>query len=211
MPRPQAFRLRITTMPDSIASRRNQPGWPPGTMKRCFQLWAAAVLIGSVGCSSSAPQQHGSGVPEFPILPPIEDAEPSKRQVVLVRVPTKLHIERTTETLAVEVDRSSLERTNLLIGAKMVTGVQSELYVYPEGNSRPSQSICLGLNGGVDFNLGTDYLNVKREGIPATGKKCVVEMDLEIFETDIPPQHEWSPFGGKYQVLWRRTLKQTVE
>jgi hypothetical protein len=43
-------------------------------------------------------------------------------------------------------------------------------------------------------------------------QKYVVEMDLTVFETDIPPQHMWHPQGSKnYKVLWQRTLRQTVE
>jgi hypothetical protein len=38
-----------------------------------------------------------------------------------------------------------------------------------------------------------------------------VEMELEVFETDIPPQHDWSPQSKNYKVLWKRTLKRTVD
>jgi hypothetical protein len=146
----------------------------------------------------------------FPIVPPITNANPSIRVPLLVHVPTKLKIERTTDMLSVEIDHSSLEATNLMVGTNMVTGVQNESYVFPEGEPRPAND-GYGL-GGTDFNLGKSVWHTKQEGIPLPGKKYVVELHLTVFETDVPPQHMWSPQGSKnYKVLWRRTLKQTVE
>src|ERR1035437_3940595 len=146
----------------------------------------------------------------FALLPLIADADPSIRHPVSVRVPTRLKIERTADTLSVEIDTNSFESTNFTIGTNMVTGVQSKVYVYTEGQPRPANG-GYGL-GGTDFNLGTSFWHTKREGIPLPGKKYVVELDLTIFETDIPSQHMWRPQGSKnYKVLWQRTLKHTVE
>ncbi len=145
------------------------------------------------------------------MCPPIADVDPLVRHQVLVKVPTRVKIERGTDTLAIEVDRNSLQTTNITVGSKMVTGVQSELFVYAEGDARPSQPGRIGLSGGLDFNLGKDFFNSKQQGIPMPGKKYVVEMDLSIFETDIPPQHMWSPYGKNYRVLWKRTLRRLVE
>lgn len=93
----------------------------------------------------------------------------------------------------------------------MVTGVQSKLFVYRVGESRPAERFRLGLSGGLDFNLGTDFVNAKLGGIPVPGEKYVIEMDLAVFETDVPCQHMWSPESGKYKILWTRTLRQIVE
>jgi hypothetical protein len=146
----------------------------------------------------------------FQLLPPIADANPSIRHSISVRVPTRLKVERTADTLSVTINTNSFESANLTVGTNMVTGVQSKIYVYPEGEPRPANG-GFGL-GGTDFNLGTIFRHTKQDGIPLPGKKYVVELDLILFETDIPPQHMWSPQGSKsYKVLWRRTLKQTVE
>jgi hypothetical protein len=67
------------------------------------------------------------------------------------------------------------------------------------------------LSDGLDFNLGTRFWHTKPDGIPLPGKKYVIEVELTIFETDVPPQHDWCPHGKNYKVLWRRTLKQTDE
>jgi hypothetical protein len=124
-------------------------------------------------------------------------------------VPTKLTIERTSDVISITVDRDSFEPAEITVGSRMLTGVQRELYIYRVGEPRPARS-RLGL-GGPDFNIGTDFVNAKLNGIPVPGESYVVEIDLAIFETDIPAQHFWSPEGGKYMVLWTRTLSQVVE
>lgn len=157
--------------------------------------------------SFKAPPTNFSG---FPLLPAIADANPSIRMPLLIHVPTQLEIERTTDMLSVKIDPGSLAATNLMVGTNMVTGVESRFYVYPEGDPPPANG-RFGL-GGTDFNLGTSIWHTKQGGIPLPGKKYVVHLDLTVFETDIPPQHRWSPQGSKnYRILWQRTLKQTVE
>ncbi|MBI3852364.1 MAG: hypothetical protein HY298_19075 [Verrucomicrobia bacterium] len=174
----------------------------------CLALVLSGVLLGcSTTTQSSAKSERWHG---FPILPPITNANPSIRQAVSVRVPTKTKVQRTTDSLSVEIDRSSLESTNLMVGTNMVTGVESKWYVYPQGEPRLANGIY-GL-GGTDFNLGTSFWHTKQGGIPLPGKQYIIEVDLIVFETDIPSQHMWQPQSSKnYKVLWQRTLKQTVE
>jgi hypothetical protein len=176
-------------------------------------LGLALVLSGGwLGCSAVAEIPTNSNQWRgFEILPPITNANPANRLPLLVHVPTKLKIERASDTLSVEIDKNSLEATNLMVGTNIVTGVESKVYVYPDGQPRPVDG-GQGLSSGLDFNLGTRFWHTKPDGIPLPGKKCVVEVELTAFETDIPPQHDWSPQGSKnYKILWRRTLKQTVE
>jgi hypothetical protein len=169
-------------------------------------------LLGSTAAQSSS---HSAKGPSFPTSPPITNANPSIRLPLLVHVPAKLKIERTTDMLSVEIDNQSLlEATNLMVGTNRVTGVKSELYVYPVGETRPAPAndgAYGGLASGLDFNLGTHILHTKPDGIPLPGIKYVVEVDLTAFETDIPRGHFGQPFSKNYKVLWRRTLKQIVE
>ena len=171
-------------------------------------LLLAAVIC--AGCATHTRSKGDSAWQGFRVLPPIPDADSSIRNEVIIKVPTKLAVMRTTDTLSIAVDRGSFDTTRITVGSKLVTGVQNELFVYSEGDARPFEGRRNGLSG-VDFNLGTSILNAKQEGIPVPGKKYVVEMDMAIFETDIPPQHMWSPHSKNYRILWKRTLKQTVE
>jgi hypothetical protein len=143
-----------------------------------------------------------------PIYPPTPDADPSIRHDVVVAVPTRLSVERTTDRLTVGFDPTSAEGVKIRLGERMTMGVKSELRVWGEGDVRPVEA-----NGGVtlggpvtssDLGLQSkkDLLNTAQGGIPAPGKSYTVEEDVGIFETDIPAQHMWSPMSKKYRVLW---------
>jgi hypothetical protein len=41
--------------------------------------------------------------------------------------------------------------------------------------------------------------------------KYVAEVQLVLFETDVPPGHMWNPRAGHYHALWSRTLRQAEE
>jgi len=150
------------------------------------------------------------GFPMFPVPASVADADPSIRCAVPARVPTRLKIARTADTLSVAIDPDGFEATNLLVGTNMATGVQSATFVYPEGEKRPAEG-GIGLNGGLAFNSGERYWHTTPDRLPLPGKRYVVEVELTAFETDVPPQHEWSPQGKNYKILWQRTLKQVVE
>lgn len=131
------------------------------------------------------------------------------QSTVHVRVPTALNIVRTPDAVSVSIDQDSFEPVELTTDAKLVTGVMYKLYVYPLNTPRPSQPDGTGLSSGTDFNLGTVFLNSKDHDLPAPGQPFVVEMDLSIIETPVPPQHMWpAAMGANYRILWQRVIKQ---
>jgi len=174
-------------------------------------LMLAAVIY--AGCATTKP--NGDTAWEgFPESPPIPDVDPSIRHELVVRVPTRLTIEHGTNMHGTNMvwimgDRHSLEATNIMVGSKTVTGVQSQLFVYPEGDARPPGRV--GLSGPLDFKSGSAIVNPKQVLTPAPAKGYMVEMDLAIFETDIPPQHMWSPYSKNYKILWKRTFRPLAE
>jgi hypothetical protein len=181
-------------------------------------IFGLALVLGGfplIGYTSAQSSSNSATWPIFQSSLPNTNANPSIRLPLLVHVPTKLKIERTTDMLSVGIDnKNSLETTNLMVGTNMVTGIKSELYFYPVGKARPVPANDRGyggLAGCLDFNLGTTFLHPRPDGIPLLGIKYVVEVDLIAFETDIPGGHFWQPYSKNYKVLWRRTLKQIVE
>jgi hypothetical protein len=182
-------------------------------MKPKLILCLALALSGGLFGCSMAPRDFEKTQPAigFPILPPIADANPLVRKYISVQVPTKFKIARTIDTLTIGLDRNSFESTNLLIGKKMITGIQAKIFIYPAGERRPANG-DYSLAGGLDFDFDPCTWNATNDKIPLPGKKYIVEQDFTIFETDIPTQHMWNPQGGKnYKILWQRTLKQTIE
>lgn len=109
-------------------------------MKSGILLGLALVLSGGLcACPGIAEISTNSNQwQDFPILPPITNANPSIRLPLLVHVPTRLKIERTNDMLSVMIDGSSLETTNLMVGTNMVTGMEGEIYFYAEGDTRPT-------------------------------------------------------------------------
>lgn len=147
----------------------------------------------------------------FALLAPLADADPTHCHLVSFQIPTQLKIVRTADTRSVSTDTDSLESTNLMVGTNMVTGAQSEFYVYPVGAPRAANPMGMGMNSGLNFSLGTSYWNRIRDGIPQPDQSYVVEIAFAAFQTDVPAQHMWDPQSDKYKILLRWTSKQIVE
>jgi len=127
-----------------------------------------------------------------------------------VRVPAALTLARALHTLTIEVDPASLAATQVAVDPGMFLGVEREVTVFAQGQVRPAPS-RFGFSWGTDFDLGTDTWTTAQDRIPEPGVKYVAEMQLVLFETDVPPGDLHDPHAGKYKVLWTRTLQQAEE
>ena len=127
---------------------------------------------------------------------------------LVLRAPTRLAITRTADTLIAGIDPEAHESAAISVGAKLVTGVKYTLAVYPVGSPRPPGSY--GYTSGLDFDVGEHLFHLKPDGLPVPGIHYVVEIHVDVFETDVPPQHMWSPESPRYKVVWSRMLSQTV-
>ena len=149
----------------------------------------------------------------FPEYPPTPDADPSTRHEVEVSMPARLSVQRTSTRLSISYDLASEGNVKIMIGKKMSIGIRDELRVYPTGDSRPVQARSISMGGIIpssDPNIlkSTEILNSVPDGIPVPGKHYVIEHDISLFETDIPPQHLWSPKKSKnFKVLWEKKLE----
>lgn len=149
-----------------------------------------------------------------PLYPPTPDADPSIRHDVVVAVPARLSVARTPDRLSVGFDATSAQGVKLTLGDRMTMGVKWELRVWGAGEARPVEANGGAGMGGLitssDLGLlrnGMAVLNRAQGGIPAPGKDYIVEEDVTIFETDIPPRHFWNPFSKKYRVLWENKIR----
>ncbi|MEI6074380.1 MAG: hypothetical protein WCS94_02325 [Verrucomicrobiota bacterium] len=133
---------------------------------------------------------------------------------VRVEVPTRFKITRTNNVLTVALDANSLEKTNLITGENMVLGIEARLSVYFQMNG---QIVFLNdqvydLHWGTDFHFEPHKFEIPFSRIDTKYKtKYTVEADLNIFETDVQPQHLWNPQNGKYSVLWQQKLRHTFD
>lgn len=167
---------------------------------------AALMLLAWVAASLALDQPFGPR--EFTLVPNIKDADPFTRTPVMVQLPTRLKVVRTNDFLAITTDANSLKGLQVTVGARMVLGVRYLLFVHAEGEARGNRN-TEGLSVGPEFQLGsmTSFVGVPEQ----PGRKTVVEMDLMLFETDVPAQHMWSPYSDKFKVLWKRTLREVIK
>jgi hypothetical protein len=169
-------------------------------MKTIASLIALAFLV---NCGSATPQR---GFTEFPIIPPIADADPSHRQLVCFRVPSVLNAVRDRDSLA--VNYVSGQTTNIMVGRKMVVGFLREEHLYVDGTA---YSVGHGFDSGNNFVSGDSVFYLSQNGNPKPGQKITLESRISIFETDLPPQHMWDPENRKlFRILWTRTFKMTI-
>ena len=59
--------------------------------------------------------------------------------------------------------------------------------------------------------MGRSIWSSRDDGLPQVDEKYEAEMKLTLFETDVPPGHEWDPHAGQFKVLLTRTLRQAEE
>jgi hypothetical protein len=146
----------------------------------------------------------------FPILPPVPTADPTVRSEKEFRVPSRLRVCRSGRQVGVEAVPGALETVKVTVGKDMVTGLRYEASVYRDGK------LVLSGPGGMQSGPGANPQVAATVGEVGSkdfqpGDKYQVKLRLTLFETDIPPQHLWSPETGRYKVLWSRTLTREVE
>lgn len=184
------------------------------TFPRCLLV----VVLCGVGSLPGIAQKAGSSISLLPVLPPIADADPAVREEREILVPAGFSAARVRDKLVLYEEL--LEPLKLMVGKKMALGMSTKTYVYPEGKPRPKDFLRGSQQGflqkprpvltGFFTSAGDPGLFTDPDGALRPGTRCVIEVSCEIFETDIPGQHAWSPENGKYKVLWQTTLRQTV-
>jgi hypothetical protein len=151
----------------------------------------------------------------LPIYPPIATANPAIHREVEVPMPARLSVRLDGGRLSVSFDLNSLRNVKIAAGQKMTLGLKYELRVHAEGSAQPLNA-SFGYasiqepvtRASLAYLKSTQFFYPAQSGIPAPGERYIVEEELSLFETDVPPQHMWDPQAGKaYKVLWKKTLK----
>jgi hypothetical protein len=127
-----------------------------------------------------------------------------------VRVPAAVRIARSLETLSVSFDPAATATTTVVVHPGMVLGLEAETFVFPTGGTRPARGRLL-VQSGDAIEGDTSTWSTAADGIPAPGRRYEVEVQVVVFETDVPPGRGWSPRAGRFEALWTRTLRQAEE
>jgi hypothetical protein len=160
---------------------------------------AAALILSAfeAGCSRQA-------------APALPSADASGLVEMSMRVPAALSVVPAPSTLSVVVDPASLGEMEVTAHAGTVVGVETDVFVFRQGEDRPVLE-RRGIGKGADFEVASNTWSTSRDGVPAPGTKYVVEVQFVLFETDVPAAKEWDPHAGSFRPLWRGTLRQAEE
>jgi len=170
---------------------------------RCLLLLFA---LAGFGCEYDG-SRWASGRSQVGAIPRIADADPATRHSVTVRVPTRLQVERTAESLSVGF--GGLQATNLTVGAKMSTGIECVGHIYRDGRLLPLDGFSL--RAGLDFEPYAYIFTRNRNEVPIPGEEYLLEFRCTLFETDVPAQQFWSRGTGRhYRILWSQTFKERI-
>ena len=116
-----------------------------------------------------------------------------------------MRVERRGDSLFVSF--STFQSANLTVGHNLVTGIRQEDTLHYDGTAQP---LGTSLQGGLLFEPSTNVVALNPATAPAAGREFTLQSRVDIFETDVPAQHMWSPESGKhYRILWTRTFKET--
>ncbi len=137
----------------------------------------------------------------FQEIGPIEGADPERRHVETVAVPTALIVESKPNGTYVGFDQQSTCKLKLMVGHKMVVGCEWTLY-YFRGTERVELRRNTGGSLGSLMDGGRHVVQGLQEIADVRGSLQLIA-ELSVFETDIPPQHMWMPKKGMYQLLWK--------
>jgi hypothetical protein len=129
---------------------------------------------------------------------------------VTLRVPAALRLERELRALTVTFDPALRASTTVELPPGTTLGIEATTYVFPLGAGRPPRGRVAVVSGDDLAGLATTWTS-DRDGIPATGTRYAVELELVVFATAAPPGPGWQPRAARFQPLWSRTLRQAEE
>jgi hypothetical protein len=158
----------------------------------------AALLLALSACRRATPvsSDAGASVPDTVELS--------------LRVPAGLTVARALDTLTVGIDPDTLGATEVTAHAGRTRGIEAHARVFARGSERAVSERTF-LAPGTDFAAVASAWSAQKDGVPLPDTRYVVEVELVLFETDVPPSAAWEPRGGRFDPLWTRTLRQAEE
>ena len=172
----------------------------------------AIFIVGFVAlCHSAFAPPVAPGGFSVPAPVPIPDANPAVREDREILVPTEIDARRNYTGMYVGDGAATAETIKVKVGHKMEVGMITNLYIFPEGGVRPRQPSrgTLGPTMMSKHSSGTSFFAAKPDGFLASGKPFVAEMDIILFETDMPGPALEMLDSKKYKVIWEKTLRST--
>jgi hypothetical protein len=170
------------------------------TSRRQKQL--VLLIFGILLFTASCKEQKAKHLDMFPVLPPVEQADPNIRHTIDVEVPFSLAAEYNPGYILLWPQK--FESVSLSVGKNMIFGTNVKRYHVLDSTTKILLSELL--TSSIDFK----NVQYRMNQTDLDGKERLIETQITIFETDIPAQHLWSPYSNKYKVLWQKTFRNNV-
>ena len=175
--------------------------------RRTAILIAALVAV----CHSAYAPPIGPDGKSIPEPTPIPDANPAVREDREILVPAEIEARRNYEGMRVGEGAATAETVKVKVGHKMEVGMITKLYIFPEGGVRPKEPVRMSVGPPPmrKGSTGESFIAARADGFLASGKPFVAELDVILFETDMPGLGLMSLGGPKYKEIWKTTLRST--
>lgn len=169
-----------------------------------------ALTLPLLAAACRSPDPGIEAVELMKLPPPIAGADPAVRHAEPAELPARLAVRWQGDGVAYAVDERGTEPATLDVGYRMLLGA-SIFWTARCGDEEPQWL------GGTEVGPSPSPLDLGCEGWTVFGghwndasRRCVIEAEIEVFETDVPAFPNWGPDGGHYRVIWRKTLRAEV-
>lgn len=170
---------------------------PPGR----YDLYAVYLNTTPGESRASLPGEEAWWNGEIAAGPARVAVRPAKPEQVLVDVPRSIVVERDGDRMLWRWNTENPRAVAVTRRPGYALGVRTHGLVRVSGEDTDT-----GWRGTqtADFSpTAHQYLPDTVAGRALSGEPLQVTVDIEIFESSVPPQHLWRPERGDYRVLWR--------
>lgn len=152
-------------------------------------------------------QAEETPFPGFPQPPPVPGANPAVRHEVVLLAPAALSVRKAEDgALAIGWVKANPIALRVAVGHRMVVGTRMDEGVWV-GDERIAAHDTETLLGGEPLHAVDSKGFLRDLPAPSDDAPVTLRATVQVFETDVPPQHHWSPEGERYRVLWERTYE----
>jgi hypothetical protein len=192
---------------DDTASTESARSAPSGAL--CDQRTLDAIDTWNARLPDSGREETEGPMAGFSRSKPIGSADPAVRQSLTVAVPTDILIRRQSGAYTYTLPASCFSPQVVSVGKDMLLSWKwSEFHV--ERGPAESEAVTHCSDALGSLHVG-DELSVDLRSAQNPDKKFALRIRFTLFETDIPPEHMWSPERGKYRVLWTGDVTKDIQ
>lgn len=142
---------------------------------------------------------------------PTPKVRPRGQNTLSFKIPTKVKLGKFRSQVTYALADEPRQTITLKVDSTFFTGAEYRVFIYPAGEPRPQTELLDGICPEVQgLSTWTGFRSGKFYG-QYPGQKTTIEVEITLFQTDVPPTTAWEPYGKKFKVLWTGWVKETVD